>query len=92
MGEVLRVLTASRHATGIRGHTPPVHVAAAIHAALLPNAAVTYLFQHGFGVVEVMQHGLDIGLVGGPLQEPPKGSLGALHGEGVRNCAQRSGQ
>lgn len=39
----------------------------------------THFFQHLLGVVEVVQHCLDIGLVGRPFQETSEGALRALH-------------
>lgn len=39
----------------------------------------TYLFQHLLRLGEVGEHSFDIGLVGRPFQETPKGALGSLH-------------
>jgi hypothetical protein len=40
----------------------------------------THLFQHDLGIFEVIEHGLDVGLVGGPGHKAPGDSLHALHG------------
>lgn len=45
-----------------------------------PSGRRAYLCQHNLGVVEVAQHGLDVGLIGRPGQEPPGEALHALHG------------
>jgi len=43
------------------------------------------LLQHGLGVGKVLEHGIDVGLVGRPWQEPPRDPLHALHvARGVR--------
>lgn len=42
----------------------------------------TYPFQHLVGIIEVAQHALNVGFVGRPGQEAPKGPLHALHGGG----------
>jgi hypothetical protein len=44
------------------------------------NKHQTHLFQHDLGVFEVVEHGLDVGLVGGPGHEAPRDSLHSLHG------------
>jgi hypothetical protein len=40
----------------------------------------TYLLEHRLRVSKVSEHSFDIGLVGRPLQEAPKGALRPLHG------------
>jgi hypothetical protein len=48
-------------------------------SSVLRGRGFTYLLQHLLRVGEVGEHGLDISLVGRPLQETPKGSLRTLH-------------
>lgn len=50
----------------------------------LSGATCTHILQHLVAVIEVAQHGLDVGLVGGPRHEgqTPKLPLHSLHGEG----------
>jgi hypothetical protein len=56
-------------------------LAPAQHATLhLGSQQRTHLFQHDLGIFEVIEHGLDVGLVGGPGHEAPGDSLHALHG------------
>lgn len=43
------------------------------------NPQHTHLFQHDLRVAEVLQHGLDISLIGRPWEEAPRDSLHALH-------------
>lgn len=43
----------------------------------------THLFQHDLGVFKVLEHGLDVGLIGRARQEAARDSLHALHLEGV---------
>ena len=40
----------------------------------------THLFQHDLGVLEVVEHGLNVGLIGGPGHEAPGDPLHSLHG------------
>lgn len=51
----------------------------------------THLFQHDLGVFKVLEHGLDIGLIGRARQETARDSLHALHleGAGASNCRRR---
>lgn len=46
-----------------------------------PQGEETHLFQHDLGVVKVLEHGLDISLIGRPRQEAARDSLHALHVE-----------
>lgn len=41
-----------------------------------------YLCQHDLGVLEVGQHGLNVGFIGGSGEEPPSEPLHALHRAG----------
>jgi hypothetical protein len=66
-------------------HAPSRQLAPALapaqHATLhLGSQQRTHLFQHDLGIFEVIEHGLDVGLVGGPGHKAPGDSLHALHG------------
>jgi hypothetical protein len=66
---------------GLLRQTPPVHACAITQedCCHYPTRSSTYLLEHRLRVGEVGEHGLDIGLVGRPFQEAPKGALRPLH-------------
>ena len=64
---------------GLRGHQTP-----SMHRASWQQRAGTHALQHLVAVVEIPQHGLNVGLVGsaGHEGQTPKLPLHSLHGDG----------